>query len=116
MEEWFSRHADVLAQLPRMEGVEPYTVVIRHGTMRVGLYAPHGVDEQGPHEQDELYIVATGSGNFRRGEQCREVRAGDVFFVGAHETHRFEDFTEDFSTWVIFWGPAGGEPDAAAGS
>jgi hypothetical protein len=23
--------------------------------------------------------------------------------------HRFEDFTEDFSTWVFFYGPVGGE-------
>jgi hypothetical protein len=23
--------------------------------------------------------------------------------------HRFEDFTEDFATWVVFYGPEGGE-------
>jgi hypothetical protein len=23
--------------------------------------------------------------------------------------HRFEDFTDDFATWVIFYGPEGGE-------
>jgi hypothetical protein len=23
--------------------------------------------------------------------------------------HRFEDFTHDFGTWVIFYGPEGGE-------
>jgi len=35
--------------------------------------------------------------------------AGDALFVAAHETHRFEDFTPDFGTWVMFYGPVGGE-------
>ncbi|MFT5765663.1 MAG: mannose-6-phosphate isomerase-like protein (cupin superfamily), partial [Saprospiraceae bacterium] len=35
--------------------------------------------------------------------------AGDVLFVPAGVAHRFEKFTEDFATWVIFYGPKGGE-------
>ena len=34
---------------------------------------------------------------------------GQVLFVPAGIEHRFEDFSDDFSTWVIFYGPAGGE-------
>ena len=37
------------------------------------------------------------------------VKAGDVLFVRAGAEHRFYDFTPDFETWVIFWGPKGGE-------
>jgi hypothetical protein len=29
--------------------------------------------------------------------------------LGAGKPHRFEDFTDDFGTWVIFYGPEGGE-------
>jgi mannose-6-phosphate isomerase-like protein (cupin superfamily) len=34
---------------------------------------------------------------------------GDVLFVRAGNEHRFENFTDDFATWVIFYGPDGGE-------
>jgi hypothetical protein len=29
--------------------------------------------------------------------------------VPAGKAHRFENFTPDFATWVVFWGPQGGE-------
>ena len=35
--------------------------------------------------------------------------AGDVIFVEAGVPHRFEGYGEDFATWVVFWGPEGGE-------
>jgi hypothetical protein len=34
--------------------------------------------------------------------------AGDALFVGSGIEHRFENFSADFSCWVVFWGPAGG--------
>jgi len=34
---------------------------------------------------------------------------GDALFVPAHTSHRFEDFSPDFATWVVFYGPDGGE-------
>jgi len=30
-------------------------------------------------------------------------------FVHAGVEHRFEEFTNDLSMWVVFWGPDGGE-------
>jgi hypothetical protein len=35
--------------------------------------------------------------------------SGDMLFVPARMEHRFEDFSDDFATWVMFYGPAGGE-------
>jgi len=32
-----------------------------------------------------------------------------LLFVPAGVEHRFEHFSEDFSTWVVFYGPRGGE-------
>tara|TARA_R110002073_G_scaffold49320_2_gene131727 strand:- start:169 stop:279 length:111 start_codon:yes stop_codon:yes gene_type:complete len=32
-----------------------------------------------------------------------------MIFVEAGAEHRFENFSEDFSTWVVFWGAEGGE-------
>jgi mannose-6-phosphate isomerase-like protein (cupin superfamily) len=80
-----------------------------HGTMLVKYYAPEKVDLQTPHKQDELYIVASGNGNyFYSGEQIK-FSVGDVLFAAAGVEHRFENFTDDFATWVIFYGPEGGE-------
>ena len=88
-----------------------YAELIRHGTMSAGVYAPHETDDQEPHDQDELYVVVTGSGFFRIGDERRPFGSGDLLFVEAGVEHRFEDFTPDFAVWAIFWGPEGGESD-----
>jgi len=86
-----------------------FTTLLHHGTMKVEYYAPREKDLQTPHRQDELYIVASGSGIFYNDGQRMPFNAGDVLFVPAGKEHRFEDFTPDFATWVIFYGPQGGE-------
>ena len=37
------------------------------------------------------------------------VETGEALFVPAGVEHRFEDFTDDFAAWVVFYGPEGGE-------
>ena len=34
---------------------------------------------------------------------------GDVLFVPANKVHRFEEFSQDLTTWAVFWGPQDGE-------
>lgn len=106
---WIMRLADVAARLPDDPGMMRFHYALRHGTMKVGLYAPAGLDTQGPHKQDELYIVVSGSGFFVKGSDRRAFGAGDAIFVEAGVAHRFEDFTGDFAVWVVFWGAEGGE-------
>jgi mannose-6-phosphate isomerase-like protein (cupin superfamily) len=77
--------------------------------MAVELYAPVGTDLQEPHSRDELYFIQSGSGSFAHGEAREGFGPGDCFFVAAGTPHRFEAFTADFATWVVFWGPEGGE-------
>jgi len=84
-------------------------LLLSHGSMELEYYAPRGRDSQMPHDRDELYIVISGSGWFRNGERRHEFGPGDVMFVPAKVEHRFEQFSDDFATWVIFWGPKGGE-------
>jgi mannose-6-phosphate isomerase-like protein (cupin superfamily) len=98
--------ASTVAALPKDRRVH---YPLRHGTMRVGLYAPPGHDAQTPHTQDELYIIVSGSGTFIKNGERRKFKAQDVLFVEAGAEHRFEDFTPEFATWVIFWGADGGE-------
>lgn len=90
-------------------GEDDYGVLLQRGTLEVGFYKPIGVDPQQPHDQDEVYVVQTGSGFFVLGDQRQPFVAGDTIFVPAGAVHRFEDFSDDFSAWVIFYGPKGGE-------
>ncbi len=83
--------------------------LFRHGTLLVKYYAPRGTDVQTPHTRDELYVVARGRGHFRDDAGRRPFAPGDLLFAAAGTTHRFEDFSDDFGTWVMFYGPEGGE-------
>lgn len=86
-----------------------YLEPFQHGSLQVGMYRPIGTDKQQPHDKDEVYVVISGSGTFLcNGVKCK-FSPGDLLFVPAKTEHRFEDFSEDFSTWVIFYGPNGGE-------
>jgi len=94
---------ELLAKVP-----EPFAILFKRGDLSVELFAPHEVDTQQPHEQDEIYIVAAGNGVFRRGTDRVPFGPGDFLFVPAGVPHAFETFTSDFQTWVIFFGPKGG--------
>ena len=88
---------------------ERFAVALAHGTMSVEYYAPIGHDPQTPHEQDEIYFIHKGTGELVIGNDHHSFKVGDCLFVAARVEHRFENFSDDFGTWVIFWGPEGGE-------
>lgn len=96
----------------KQEEERPFTVLMKHGTMSVEYFCPKKVDTQTPHSQDELYVVARGHGFLNSDGESIECKAGDVLFVPAGMQHRFENFTDDFATWVIFYGQEGGETKA----
>ena len=106
---WMFGMEQMLAALPGADAPFRLHYGLRHGSMRVGLYAPHGEDRQTPHTQDELYLIARGEGEFVKNGERRRFRPQDVIFVEAGAAHRFENFSADFACWVIFWGPSGGE-------
>lgn len=95
------------------EGDDPENAVLfSHGRMTVEIYRPDTVDRQQPHDQDELYVVMAGTGEFVNGDTRHTFEPGEVLFVPAGVEHRFENFSDDFAIWVIFYGPSGGESDA----
>jgi mannose-6-phosphate isomerase-like protein (cupin superfamily) len=91
----------------------PFTTVMAGGSMSVEVFAPGsntgGRDRQQPHTQDELYFVHRGQGEIIINDQRFAAGAGDAFFVAAGMAHHFENFSNDFLTWVVFYGPQGGE-------
>ena len=93
----------------RNSGERPFTIVHTRGTMVLELYAPRGIDDQQPHLQDELYFVVRGTGTFYCDGERVQFGPGDALFAAAGVEHRFENFTDDFETWVVFYGPEGGE-------
>lgn len=103
---------DKLEALERLSKIEsPFLTVFEHGTLVVEAYKPENVDLQKPHSRDEVYVVISGSGTFYNDGERSSFSSGDFLFVKAGLEHRFEDFTYDFSTWVIFYGPEGGESE-----
>jgi mannose-6-phosphate isomerase-like protein (cupin superfamily) len=109
--------AQILTRIPgaptkKWPAGDRYATALAHGSMTVGLYAPVGHDPQTPHSQDEVYIVRSGSAEFVMSGKRDRCAVGDVLFVAAGIEHRFESLSADFSAWVVFWGPKGGEPNA----
>jgi mannose-6-phosphate isomerase-like protein (cupin superfamily) len=93
----------------RNEKELPSFPVLRHGSLLVKVYAPRDTDPQTPHTQDEIYVVARGRGKFLCGDARKTFRETDLLFVPAGTMHRFENFSDDLTVWVIFYGPEGGE-------
>ncbi len=94
--------AEVLDQLLNKGGV--YAELIERDGFDLGIYKPVKVDQQQPHLRDEVYIVATGTGTFTCENATETFQPGDAFYVPAKAVHRFENFSTDFSVWVIFFG------------
>lgn len=100
-----------IKELPTSDG-KPFAELFQHGSLSVEFFAPRGRDTQPPHTRDEVYVVARGSGVFMNGDSRTSFQPGDFLFAAAGEVHRFEDFSDDFCTWVFFYGPEGGEAAA----
>ena len=98
-------------QLVAASADNAYGVLLSRGTLELGYYKPGAIDPQQPHTQDEVYIVQSGSGYFVLGDNRQPFEQGEALFVPAGVVHRFEDFSDDFAAWVIFYGPQGGEID-----
>lgn len=93
----------------KKETDKKFTTVLQHGSMQIEYFAPENIDTQTPHLQDEIYVIASGNSQFFRDGEIVTCKTGDVLFVPAGMEHRFVNFSNDFATWVIFYGPSGGE-------
>ena len=98
-----------LAALANEPAGLPFLSLFRHGSLEIEIYRPLDSDAQTPHTRDEIYVVIAGRGEFVCAGHRRPFVAGDVLFAPAGAVHRFEKFSADFSTWVFFYGPEGGE-------
>src|SRR6267142_6867055 len=83
--------AGALIRLPTPDGKQ-FATVFEHGSLSVEIYAPRGSDPQQPHTRDELYFVASGSGDFVCGETSKPFGPTDCLFAAAGVPHQFDHF------------------------
>ncbi len=95
--------ANAAANLLEKENAR-FVQVMKDGNMKTEYFAPKHLDRQQPHNQGELYIIISGEAEFLREYETSKCRQGDVIFVPAKMEHKFMNFSEDFATWVIFYG------------
>ena len=81
-----------------------YHEFLRVPSMSAGVYvlAAGSEDPQSPHEEDEVYYVASGRATVRVGEEDRPVQAGSVVYVPARVPHRFHAVEEELVLLVVF--------------
>lgn len=93
---------DLIAQ--QEGGAKRYLEFLRVLALSMGLYALNAgeSDPQTPHGEDEVYLVTSGRGMIRVGDEEREVRAGSIVYVGKSVTHKFHSITEDLRVLVLF--------------
>ena len=89
--------------LPRTPGRSAEVFI--DGDLEVRFAAKPTNGPQVPHLRDELYFVARGTSRYRVEDTVTEVGPGDVLFCAAHVAHGFENPSEDFCVWVLFYGP-----------
>jgi mannose-6-phosphate isomerase-like protein (cupin superfamily) len=94
--------AAVLA-LPRTPGRSAEVFI--DGDLEVRFAARPTNGPRVPHERDELYFVAAGTARYRVEDKVTDVGPGGVLFCAARVAHGFEDNSDDFPVWVLFYGP-----------
>ena len=95
-----------LAQLKEKLGSETveYLEFLNVPSLNCGLYSlPKGSkDMQAPHDEDEVYLVLTGSARMRLGDEERDVGPGSLLYVSATTEHSFFEIEEDMTLLVFF--------------
>jgi len=90
----------------------PYREFLRVPALSCGIYTlPVGAkDLQGPHDEDEVYLVIRGRGRVRVAGREHAVERGTLLYVNATSEHSFFEIDEDITLLVFFasGGPGGG--------
>lgn len=77
--------------------------IFKQGAFELEFFAPRRGDYQTPHEKDEFYLIISGNADLIKQYETVNCKTGDAVFVAAGEAHHFENISDDFATWVIFF-------------
>ena len=106
---WVKKLGDALAPLPmpataKWPDGEPYQCLVNQPGAQILVFAPRGTDHQTPHNRDEAYFVVAGSATLEMDGAFHPVSAGDLCWIPKQVEHRFVEMSDDFVTWVAFFG------------
>lgn len=89
----------------------PYREFLRVPSLSCGIYtlAEGSKDLQGPHDEDEVYLVIKGKAKLRIDDRVVSVGPHSVLYVHATAEHSFFEIEEEL-TLMVFFG-TGGKPD-----
>jgi len=104
-----SRVFSVAATQAKIPPAEHAVCAFRRGPLDVALSLPVRPRQQTPHAQDEIYFIIRGRGLLIHDGKRDPFEPGDLVFVAAGIEHQFEDISDDFAVWRVFYGPEGGE-------
>ena len=97
----------------RASSNRPYREFLRVPALSCGVYSLRAgaTDLQGPHDEDEVYLVIRGRGRVRVDGKEHEVKRGTLLYVRATSEHSFFEIDEDITLLVFFasGGPGGGD-------
>jgi mannose-6-phosphate isomerase-like protein (cupin superfamily) len=84
-----------------------YLEFLRVPALSVGVYTLQAgqTDPQSPHNEDEVYYIAEGTGMIRVGDEDRAVESGSIVYVAAQVPHHFHSITADLKI-LVFFAPA----------
>ena len=83
---------------------EPYQCLVNEPGAQILIFAPRGTDHQTPHNRDEAYVAVSGKAVLEIEGEPHPFAAGDMAWIPRNQEHRFVDMSNDFVTWVIFFG------------
>jgi mannose-6-phosphate isomerase-like protein (cupin superfamily) len=91
----------------RVASGRSYLEFLRAPDLSAGMYVLEAgaTDRQLPHTEDEIYVVLSGRGRLRMGDEDVPVGPGSIAFVAARVDHRFHDIEARLTVLVVF-GPA----------
>ena len=104
-----TRRALSLRQASSSENTEPFSILFTYGSLVLEVYQPVTTNNQKLPDRGERCFIIEGHGEFELGNEIVLFNPSNFLFVPAGLPHRFTDFGDTMSTWVIFYGPEGDE-------
>lgn len=94
--------AELLKQ--RQQSGRSYLQFLTVPALRCGVYvlAAGAEDPQKPHQEDEVYYVASGEAMFTAAGRDQAVKPGTILYVAAGVDHRFHSISKDLKVLVFF--------------
>ena len=94
--------AELLEEIPDDESAHLEVLEEDSMTVEVGRYPAGESAAKNPHTEDEIYVIISGSGTARVGDETYSIEAGDVVFVEQGTEHDFFDIEEDITALIVF--------------